>query len=170
MFTMFTMFTKFLRVSQNSRFITDLTCVENFSCIFRKIFADEISKNQREIIFIIAGLFSSSRSSWLSPQNSGRLNFCDRIGNSFATCILLTLRFSIFRILIWLHRYFLFFFFNKNITSHSPFFTWLLSIFLSLSTNFLKFIIKRLNESTISWRKFLSSISKVFNSNNLLKR
>lgn len=44
------------------------------------------------------------------------------------------------------------FFFNKNITSHSPFFTWLLSIFLSLSTNFLKFIVKRLNESTISWK------------------
>lgn len=45
---------------QNSQFITDINGVENFSYIFRKTFAEEISKNQREIILIIVSLFSSS--------------------------------------------------------------------------------------------------------------
>lgn len=112
--------------------------VENFSCKFRKTFAEEIRKNQREMIFVIASLFSSSCSSWLSSQNSGQLNFFDRIENSFTTCI-----FAYSPLFyLSLHQYFLFFyFFYKNIISRSPFFTWLFSTFLS--TNFLKFIVKK---------------------------
>lgn len=132
------------RVSQNFQFITDLMVLKT-SFVY---FAEEISKNQREIIFIIVNLFSSSCSSWLSLQNSDQLNFCNRIENSFTTCILLALRFSIFRILIYSTN--IFYFYTK--ISHFPFFTSLLSIFLFLSTNFLKFIIKRSNKSTISWK------------------
>lgn len=132
------------RVSQNFQFITDLMVLKTFFVYF----AEEISKNQREIIFIIVNLFSSSCSSWLSLQNSDQLNFCNQIENSFTTCILLALRFSIFRILIYSTN--IFYFYTK--ISHFPFFTSLLSIFLFLSTNFLKFIIKRSNKSTISWK------------------
>lgn len=144
------MFTKFLWVSYCCC-ITEFSIyhwsngVENFFCIFR---GRNIKKSERNNIHIIVNLFSSSCSSWLSLQNSDQLNFCNRIENSFTTCILLALRFSIFRILIYSTN--IFYFYTK--ISHFPFFTSLLSIFLFLSTNFLKFIIKRSNKSTISWK------------------
>lgn len=101
---MFTMFSVYeissgfrIYISQNSRFITDITALKTSLVNFERLSRKRIRKNQREMIFVIASLFSSSCSSWLSSQNSGQLNFFDRIENSFTTCILLTLRFSIFR-------------------------------------------------------------------------
>lgn len=128
----------YIYISQNSRFITDITALKTSLVNFERLSRKRIRKNQREMIFVIASLFSSSCSSWLSSQNSGQLNFFDRIENSFTTCI-----FAYSPLFyLSLHQYFLFFyFFYKNIISRSPFFTWLFSTFLS--TNFLKFIVKK---------------------------
>ena len=53
----------YIYISQNSRFITDITALKTSLVNFERLSRKRIRKNQREMIFVIASLFSSSCSS-----------------------------------------------------------------------------------------------------------
>lgn len=141
---MFTMFSVYEISSGFRIYITEFSIyhwyngVENFSCKFRKTFAEENTKKSEgndirycESVFLVVFfviILAKFRPIEFFRSNREQLHYVH-----FAYSPLFYLS---------LHQYFLFFyFFYKNIISRSPFFTWLFSTFLS--TNFLKFIVKK---------------------------